>query len=139
MKSRRFVFLAGIGLAVLALVRSQAGRAGDLPLAPSRLFVGLLWMLVVAFCGGRVLAVTGVRSEPDVFYFGGVAGGVWKSTDDGQNWEPLTDKEPIVSVGSIALSDADPNVIYVGTGEGCPRGDITYGNGVWKSLDGGKT
>jgi photosystem II stability/assembly factor-like uncharacterized protein len=139
MKSRWLAFLVGIGLALGALGLVQAARAADAPKAEASPFEGLKWRLVGPFRGGRVLAVTGVRSQPDVFYFGGVAGGVWKSVDDGHSWEPLTDKEPIVSIGSIALSDADPNVIYVGTGEGCPRGDVTYGNGVWKSLDGGKT
>jgi photosystem II stability/assembly factor-like uncharacterized protein len=117
----------------------HAMRAADSQPYDSRLLKGLKWRLVGPFRGGRVLAVTGVRGQPNVFYFGGVSGGVWKTSDGGQNWHPLTDKEPIVSIGSIALSDSDPNVIYVGTGEGCPRGDISYGDGMWKSLDAGKT
>ena len=129
-----------IALGLFCLTFSfHAVRAADSQPYDSTFFKGLKWRLVGPFRGGRVLAVTGVRGQPNVFYFGGVSGGVWKTSDGGQNWQPLTDKEPIVSIGSIALSDSDPNVVYVGTGEGCPRGDISYGNGVWKSLDAGKT
>ena len=100
---------------------------------------GMRWRLTGPFRGGRALAVTGVRRQPNVYYFGAVSGGVWRTEDGGQRWKALTDKEPFASIGSIALSDSDPNVIYVGTGEGCPRGDVTYGDGIWKSLDGSKT
>ena len=102
-------------------------------------FQGMKWRLIGPFRGGRTLAVIGVRNQPNVYYFGSVSGGVWKTVDGGETWTPLTDKEPISSIGSIAISDSDPNVIYVGTGEGCPRGNVSYGNGVWKSMDAGKT
>src|SRR5712692_3513086 len=104
-----------------------------------KLFGAMRWRQVGPFRGGRVLAVTGVPGEPNVFYFGAAAGGVWKSTDAGANWAPIFDKEQIASIGSIAVSPSDHNVIYVGTGEACIRGNISYGNGVYKSLDGGKT
>ena len=100
---------------------------------------GMQWRLIGPYRGGRALAVTGVRGRPDVFYMGSVSGGVWKTVNAGGTWTPLTDHQPIASIGSIAVPDSDPNMIYVGTGEGCPRGDVTYGNGVWKSLDAGKT
>src|SRR5436309_538245 len=103
------------------------------------LFGAMRWRQVGPFRGGRVLAVTGVPGEPNVFYFGAASGGVWKSTDAGANWAPIFDKEQIASIGSIAVSPSDHNVIYVGTGEACIRGNISYGNGVYKSLDGGKT
>ncbi len=103
------------------------------------LFNGMKWRGIGPYRGGRVLAVTGVPGEPDTFYFGGVAGGVWKTTDAGATWHPLTDKEPFTSIGAIAVSDSDHNTIYVGTGEACIRGNITYGDGVWKSVDGGRS
>ncbi|MFI5087310.1 MAG: WD40/YVTN/BNR-like repeat-containing protein, partial [Terriglobales bacterium] len=102
------------------------------------LFSGMKWRGIGPYRGGRVLAVTGVPGEPNTFYFGGVAGGVWKTTDAGATWKPLTDKQPFTSIGSIAVADSDHNTIYVGTGEACIRGNITYGDGVWKSVDGGK-
>ncbi len=100
---------------------------------------GMKWRLIGPFRGGRVLAVEGVANQPNVYYFGAVAVGVWKTTDGGLTWTPIFDKEPISSIGSIAVAPSDPNIIYVGTGEACIRGDISYGNGVYKSLDAGKT
>ncbi len=103
------------------------------------LFSGMKWRGIGPYRGGRVLAVTGVPGEPNTFYFGGVAGGVWKTSDAGATWKPLTDKEPFTSIGSIAVSESDHNILYVGTGEACIRGNITYGDGVWKSVDGGRS
>ena len=104
-----------------------------------KLFSAMRWRQVGPFRGGRVLAVTGVPGEPNVFYFGAAAGGVWKSTDAGTNWQPLFDKQPIASIGAIAVAPSDHNIIYVGSGEACIRGNISYGNGVYKSVDAGKT
>jgi photosystem II stability/assembly factor-like uncharacterized protein len=102
-------------------------------------YEGMKWRLIGPFRGGRVLAVTGVVSQPNTYYFGAVSGGVWKTTDGGLTWDPLFDKQNISSIGSIAVADSDPNIIYVGTGEACIRGDISYGDGVYKSTDAGKT
>src|SRR5215468_10835191 len=113
--------------------QAQAGQIDD------KLFSGMRWRQVGPFRGGRVLAVTGVPGEPNVFYFGGAAGGVWKSTDTGVSWQPLFDRQSIASIGAIAVAPSDHNTIYVGSGEACIRGNITYGNGVYKSVDGGKT
>src|ERR1700730_3792719 len=96
------------------------------------------WRLVGPFSGGRALAVQGVVGEPNVYYFGAVAGGVWKTVDGGQTWVPLFQKEAVSSIGDIAVAQSDHNVIYVGTGEAAIRGDITFGDGVYKSIDGGK-
>jgi photosystem II stability/assembly factor-like uncharacterized protein len=111
------------------------------PAAPKSPFEGMKYRLVGPFRGGRVLAVAGVPSENDTYYFGAVAGGMWKTTDGGLNWKPLWDKFPEASpsVGAIAVAPSDPNVIYVGTGEACIRGNIVMGNGVYKSVDAGKT
>src|SRR5262245_16297650 len=94
---------------------------------------GLTWRLVGPFRGGRVLAVSGVVGDTRTYYFGGVAGGVWKSTDGGLTWRPMTDKTKDMSpsIGAIAVAPSDPNVIYAGTGEACIRGDIIAGNGVY--------
>jgi len=103
------------------------------------LFKGMQWRSVGPYRGGRVLAVAGVPGDPTTFYFGGVAGGVWRTTNGGHSWTPLFDKEPISSIGALAVADSNPSVIYVGSGEACIRGNISYGNGVYKSTDGGKT
>jgi photosystem II stability/assembly factor-like uncharacterized protein len=102
---------------------------------------GMQYRLVGPFRGGRVVAVSGVVGQENVFYFGAVAGGVWKTTDAGLNWRPIFDKQKDASpaIGAIAVSESDPNVIYVGTGEACIRGNIVGGNGVYKSIDAGKT
>ncbi|HEV2112552.1 MAG TPA: hypothetical protein VGR50_00300, partial [Terriglobales bacterium] len=76
------------------------------------LYKGMKWRLIGPFRGGRALAVTGIPGEPENYYFGSVAGGVWKTVDGGVNWIPLFDKQPIASVGAIAVSDSDHNVIY---------------------------
>ena len=97
------------------------------------------WRQIGPFRGGRALTIEGVPGEPDTYYFGAVAGGVWKTIDGGANWTPLFDKQPISSIGAIAIAPSDHNVIYAGTGEAAIRGNTTYGTGIFKSIDGGKT
>src|SRR5207302_5211362 len=111
------------------------------PAPPKSPFEGMKYRLVGPFRGGRVVAVAGVPGQDDTYYFGAVAGGMWKTTDGGLNWKPLWDKFPEASpsVGAIAVAPSDPNVIYAGTGEACIRGNIISGNGVYKSIDAGKT
>lgn len=89
--------------------------------------------------GGRTRAAAGVPSQPNVFYVGQVNGGVWKSEDYGRSWNPIFDKESTQSIGAIAVSPSDPNVIYVASGEGLHRPDLSVGNGIYKSTDAGKT
>ena len=100
---------------------------------------GMRWRQIGPFRGGRVLAVTGVPGEPSIYYFGAVAGGVFKTTNGGLSWTPTFDHESVASIGAIAVADSDHNIIYVGTGEACLRGNISYGDGVYKSTDGGLT
>lgn len=95
--------------------------------------------MIGPFRGGRALTATGVAGQPDLFYFGAVGGGVWKTTDGGRVWKPIFDHEPIASIGAIAVAPSDPNVIYVGSGEADMRSDISYGNGMYKSTDAGVT
>jgi photosystem II stability/assembly factor-like uncharacterized protein len=107
---------------------------------PPDLSQSLRFRLAGPFRGGRVIAVTGVPSQPNVYYFGGVGGGVWKTTDGGGSWLPVTDGQlKTSSVGAIAVADSDPNILYAGMGESCVRGNASNGDGVYKSVDGGKT
>ena len=96
---------------------------------------GMKWRLIGPFRGGRAITVAGVPSQPYTYYFGAVSGGVWKTTDGGITWDPLFDKQSISSIGAIAVADTDPNVIYAGSGEACIRGNISFGDGVYKSTD----
>jgi photosystem II stability/assembly factor-like uncharacterized protein len=92
------------------------------------------------FRGGRSVAVAGVPSQPDTYYFGAVGGGVFKTTDSGLTWLPVSDGQfKTGSVGALAVADSDPNVIYAGMGEACVRGNATHGDGVYKSVDAGRT
>jgi photosystem II stability/assembly factor-like uncharacterized protein len=104
-----------------------------------RLFQELRWRSIGPARGGRVLAVTGVRGQPEAYYFGSVGGGVWKTNDAGRTWKPIFDSQPVASIGAIAVAPLDSNVIYVGSGEADMRSSISYGNGMYKSTDGGKT
>ncbi|MGH9881563.1 MAG: WD40/YVTN/BNR-like repeat-containing protein, partial [Pyrinomonadaceae bacterium] len=101
----------------------------------------LQWRSIGPYRGGRVTAVAGVASQPMVFYFGATGGGVWKTTDGGINWVVISDGSVFGtgSVGAIGLSDSDPNTIYVGMGESPVRGNVSHGDGVYKSIDAGKT
>ena len=99
----------------------------------------LRWRNIGPYRGGRTRAVSGVPSQPNVFYMAPVNGGVFKSTDYGRTWLPIFDDQPTASVGAIAVSVSDPNVIYVGSGEGLHRPDLSIGDGVYKSTDAGKT
>jgi photosystem II stability/assembly factor-like uncharacterized protein len=102
----------------------------------------LSWRSIGPYIGGRVVAVAGVPSKPDLFYMGGVEGGVWKSDDYGQNWTNISDASlPGVAspIGALAVADSNPNVIYAGTGESDIRNDFDTGDGVYKSTDAGKT
>src|SRR5579872_1362390 len=104
------------------------------------LFRGLEFRCVGPHRGGRVVAVAGHPSDPKTFYFGACAGGVWKTTNGGQYWECVSDGFlKTAAVGAIAVSDSDPNVIYAGMGETCIRGNVSHGDGVYRSTDGGKT
>src|SRR5205085_1461034 len=128
---------AGSALGVLLLLLPCTALAASQ--VDPQLFSGMKWRQVGPFRGGRVVAVSGVPGDPATWYFGAVAGGVWKSTNAGSTWQPVFDEQKIASIGAIAVADSDHNIIYVGTGEACPRGNITYGDGVYKSLDAGKT
>ncbi len=140
----RHGFLGGVcAAALLPAVSSHAApapapAAAAAPVNPS-LFGALQWRGIGPYRGGRALAVAGIPGDASTFYFGAVAGGVWKTTDGGGTWQVLTDGTPISSVGAIAIAPSNHDIIYVGTGEAAPRGNMTYGDGVYKSIDGGKS
>jgi photosystem II stability/assembly factor-like uncharacterized protein len=118
---------------LLLLVVSAAAQVNP------NLYQEMRWRMIGPFRGGRVKAVAGVPSQPNVFYFAQVDGGVWKSIDYGHTWDPIFDKEPTGSIGSIAVAVADPNIIYAGSGEGLHRPDLSVGDGMYKSADAGAT
>lgn len=130
---RLLAFLLTVALVAPPLVSAAASASG------SGYFGALHWRLIGPFRGGRALAVTGVPGEPNHFYFGAVDGGVWESLDAGRTWNPIFDGADIASIGAIAVAPSDPRTIYLGTGEADMRSDIAYGNGVYKSTDGGKS
>jgi photosystem II stability/assembly factor-like uncharacterized protein len=101
------------------------------------LFSGLQWRMIGPFRGSRVVAVAGVPGDGTTFFFGSVGGGIWKTTDAGVTWTPIFDSQPIASIGALVLAPSNPNVIYAGTGESDIRADLSSGDGVYKSVDGG--
>ncbi|WP_174301088.1 glycosyl hydrolase [Caulobacter sp. S45] len=133
---RAKLLLPSLAALTLWLTPVVAGAATPDSSSP---FASMHWRNIGPFRGGRALAVAGVPGEPDVFYFGAAAGGVWKTMDAGSTWKPVFDHEPISSIGAIAVAPSNHSVVYVGAGEGALRGNISYGDGVYKSLDAGKT
>jgi photosystem II stability/assembly factor-like uncharacterized protein len=134
MQLRTAKFLAGGVLAICAAVVPAFAQQYD-----QKLFSEMRWRCIGPFRGGRTVAITGVPHQPHVFYIAAVNGGVWKTTDSGNTWEPIFDGEGTGSVGAIAVAASDPNIIYVGSGEGLLRPDLSTGDGVYKSTDAGKT
>jgi photosystem II stability/assembly factor-like uncharacterized protein len=135
MKLRLVILIALTSLFAFA----QEPQPATSPAKPSNVFGNMRWRLIGPFRGGRALAVEGVSGDPLTYYFGAAAGGVWRTTDGGLNWTPLFDKQDIASIGAVAVAPSAHSTIYVGTGEACWRGDISYGNGMYKSIDGGRT
>ncbi|MEJ7812838.1 MAG: hypothetical protein WKG32_20660 [Gemmatimonadaceae bacterium] len=118
---------------------ARAPARGDITFDPA-MFKELRYRMVGPARGGRVTAVTGVPSQPRTFYMGGTGGGIWRTTDAGVNWTPISDGQiPVGSIGAISVADSDPNVIYVGTGSDGIRSNVSTGRGVYKSTDAGRT
>jgi photosystem II stability/assembly factor-like uncharacterized protein len=134
-----------ISRVLVALLTALTTAAGALIAAEpaqnvAKTFEGLEFRNIGPHRGGRAVAAAGVRGQPLVFYFGGTGGGVWKTTDGGGSWTAVSDKDfKTGSVGAIGIAESDPNVIYVGMGEAAIRGNVSHGDGVYKSTDGGKT
>lgn len=125
-----FIFLA----AMTIQAATQAPKTTD-----TSIYKELAWREVGPYRGGRSAAATGISSEPLVYYFGGTGGGVWKTTDGGNTWKNVSDGFFGGSIGAVEVNQFDPNVIYVGGGEVTVRGNVSHGNGVWKSTDAGKS
>src|SRR5437763_6120421 len=130
---RRFLVIFAVGLAVLAGTAVMAQQFNP------DLFRSLHWRSIGPFRGGRTRAVAGVPSQSNVFYIAHVNGGVWKTDDYGRTWMPIFDDQPTGSVGCIAVAPSDPTIVYVGSGEGLQRPDLSVGDGIYKSTDAGKT
>jgi photosystem II stability/assembly factor-like uncharacterized protein len=106
---------------------------------PEKTYQDLHWRMIGPFRGGRTRAANGTAMQPNIFYVGQVNGGVWKSDDYGRTWHPIFDHEPTQSIGAIAVAPSDPNIVYVASGEGLHRPDLSVGDGIYKSTDAGKT
>ena len=125
-------------LAILLIGLSwQAGVAAEAPVGTAS--QALRWRLIGPFRGGRTRAVTGIPGQPETFLIGAVNGGVWKTTDYGRTWAPLFDAAPTQSIGAIAVAPSDPTIIYVASGEGLHRPDLSVGNGIYRSANSGAT
>jgi photosystem II stability/assembly factor-like uncharacterized protein len=129
----------GSALLIAAMLPAFTAAQENAPASDDPLFAGLRYRLVGPFRGGRSAAVTGVPGKPQLFYFGATGGGVWRTTDGGSAWENISDGFFGGSIGAVAVSESDPNVIYVGGGEKTVRGNVSHGDGVWKSTDAGRT
>ena len=103
------------------------------------LYQGMRWRMIGPFRAGRTVGATGVPGRPNVFYIGVNNGGVWRTTDAGRTWQPLFDEQPTGSIGALAVAPSNPDIIYVGSGEGLQRPDLSVGDGIYKSTDGGQT
>jgi photosystem II stability/assembly factor-like uncharacterized protein len=128
------------GAAALAIAGAVlgAGAAGAQQFPPGA-YHDLEWRPIGPPRGGRTRAVAGVPGQPNVFYVGAVNGGVWKTDDAGRTWQPIFDSEPTQSIGAIAIAPSDPRVVYVGSGEGLHRPDLSVGDGIYRSADGGRS
>src|SRR6202048_3846565 len=130
-----------VGARTILVAGVLAGLAAAIPAQQydQRLFSEMRWRCIGPFRGGRTVAITGVPHQPTVFYIAAVNGGVWKTTDTGNTWDPIFDGQASGSVGAIVVVPSDPNVIYVGSGEGLQRPDLSTGDGVYKSTAAGTT
>ena len=128
---------------LMMALRFVIGACAAAPLGaqqfPPNTYQELRWRSIGPFRGGRTRAVAGVPRMPNLFYIGAVNGGVWKSDDYGRTWTPIFDSQPTQSIGAIAVAPSNPDIIYVASGEGLQRPDLSVGNGIYKSTDAGKT
>src|SRR6516162_1676082 len=126
---------------VVCLFIPDAQPQAQAPASPETSFLSSYkWRSIGPSRGGRSIAVSGVKGRPKEGYFGAVGGGLWKTVNGGLDWQPVTDNQITTSsVGAVAVSESNPDVVFIGTGESCIRGNIMPGDGVYKSTDAGKT
>src|SRR5690242_13300062 len=128
------------GFSILSLISVfVTGPAACAQQFNPNLYGELEWRMIGPFRGGRTVAATGVSGHPNLFYIAATYGGVWKTTDAGRVWKPIFDGQPTGSIGAIAVAASNPNIIYAGSGEGLQRPDLSVGDGIYKSTDGGET
>jgi photosystem II stability/assembly factor-like uncharacterized protein len=132
------LLIALAGASALCVAGAAAHLNADTGDDPS-LYSDMRWRAIGPFRGGRTVGAAGVVQQPNVFYIGVNNGGVWKTTDYGLTWTPIFDDQPTQSIGAVAVAPSDPNVIYVGSGEGLQRPDLSVGDGIYKSTDAGRT
>jgi photosystem II stability/assembly factor-like uncharacterized protein len=141
-QARRLILLVlafFLSFATLADLAAQQEARLETRQVPPELLKELRWRMIGPFRGGRTKAATGVASQPNTFYIGACNGGVWKTTDAGRTWVPIFDDQPTGSIGAIAVAPSAPTTIYVGSGEGLQRPDLSTGDGIYKSSDAGAT
>ena len=128
-------------ICLLACVVSVAAQNGAQPKSPlETAFSRLEWRSIgPAIMGGRIADVEGVPGDPNVVYVASASGGLWKTTNGGVRWTPIFERQGTISIGDIALAPSNPDVVWVGTGESNTRNSVSFGDGVYKSNDGGKT
>jgi photosystem II stability/assembly factor-like uncharacterized protein len=126
-------------LAIISITGALAVGVHAQNIVDPSLYAELRWRHIGPFRGGRTVGASGVPQQPNVFYIGVNNGGVWKTTDYGLTWTPTFDNQATQSVGAVAVAPSDPNIIYVGSGEGLQRPDLSVGDGIYKSIDGGVT
>src|SRR5260370_5858370 len=137
MRNRRPVRIV-LCLAIVLFTGMMAAGIARAQQIPDSLYSEMKWRMIGPFRAGKVNAVAGVPENPGVYYFGADGGGVWKTTDGGTVWKPIFDKEPVASIGALALAPSNPKIIYVGTGVNTIFADSNYGDGIYKSVDGGE-
>ena len=130
--------LLDTAMLILAVAALPGGPASAEPFPPG-VYQDFEWRNIGPPRGGRTRAVVGVPGQPTVFYVGAVNGGVWKTDDAGRTWRPVFDSQPTQSIGAIAIAPSDPNVSYVASGEGLRRPDLSVGDGIYRSPDGGRS
>ena len=143
----RKIGLAGtllVGSALVATAQKKTAQKAPAPAAAETVSLDQFknWKprnIGPAGMSGRITAIDAVVDDPNIIYLGAASGGVWKTINGGHEWKPVFDEQPNINIGSVAIQQSNPNIVWVGTGEGNPRNSINIGEGIYKTIDGGKT